>query len=170
MTTQLDETLLEPQTEEGVETKKMASGLHSVISGRVFRHLSNFIEDRKLGYVMESSATYDFKDGLPKRQPDVSFASLAKMPTPIDEDLTFAPDLAVEVVSKNDKISEVENKIKQYQSAGVRIIWIVYPFSQKVEIYRLATGLIEEVVSSNGELHGEEVLPGFKLAVKALFE
>lgn len=169
MTIQLDEKMLAIETEEG-DSKKMASGLHSVISGRVFRHLSNFVEDQKPGYVMESSATYDFKDGLPKRQPDVSFAPLSKMPTPIDDDLTFAPDLVVEVVSKNDTDYEIERKVSHYQQVGVRLIWVVHPVSQTVGGYSLANGLVPQIISVIGELDGEDVLPGFKLAVKVLFE
>ncbi len=171
MITQLDElTLDREELDEEEEPKKMASGLHSIISGRLSRYVGNYVADRKLGYVLDSSATYDFQDEQPNRQPDVSFVSLAKMPVPLDEILTFAPDLAVEVVSKNDRVYAIGAKVQQYQQAGVNLIWVVYPFSQKVEIYRLNTGLIGQAVGPDAELDGEDVLPGFKLAVRALFE
>jgi Uma2 family endonuclease len=170
MTTQLDETLLEPQSEEGVETKKIASGLHGVISNRLGCHLGNYVEDRKLGYVLDSSTTYNFKDNLPKRQPDTSFVPLTKMPVPLDEELSFAPELVVEVVSKNDTDYEIERKINHYKQVGVKLIWVVHPVSQTVGVYNLANGMVPQIIGGGGELDGEDVLPGFKLAVKALFE
>lgn len=167
MTTQELEAL-ELQVQEG-EQKKMASGLHGVLSMRIGRHLANFVEERKLGYVLDSSTTYNFQDNQPKRQPDVSFVSLKKMPEPLDEELTFAPDLAVEVVSKNDGVYEVESKITQYQQAGVKLIWIVRPVRKVVEVYRQSQ-IVPMMVGVEGELDGEDVLPGFKLSVKTLFE
>ncbi len=171
MTAQLDQTTLENEAQEGEETKKTASGLHSAIIMKLGSRLAVYIEDNKLGYAFESSATYDFNDGQPKRLPDASFVSFANMPVrPADTELTAIPDLALEVVSKNDTVYEVLAKVLQYQQAGVRLIWIVYPPSQTVSIYRQATGLVEEAIGINGELDGEEVLPGFKLAVRSLFE
>jgi len=157
------------QGEEEV-MEEMASGLHGVIASRVNGYLFIYLLQNKLGHVLDSSTTYNFGDDLPRRESDVSFVSLEKMPIPLDSELAFAPDLAVEVVSKNDKVYELETKLAQYQKAGVSLIWVIYPNSQKVEVYRQKTGLIEQVVDLNGELDGENILPGFKLKVKALFD
>ena len=51
----------------------------------------------------------------------------------------------------------------------MRLIWVIHPFSQTVAVYKLATGLIPQIIGPEGELDGAEVIPGFKLAVKALF-
>ena len=156
---------------QGQEHKKMASGFHSAIAGTIYGHLFMYVmqQQSRPGYVLESSVTYNFQDGLPKRQPDVSFVSLEKMPAPPDEELSFAPDLAVEVVSKNDSISEIEAKVKQYRQAGTQLIWIVRPGLQIVEIYH--PGDLKPTISGiNDTLEGEQVLPGFKLSVKTLFE
>jgi Uma2 family endonuclease len=170
MVTQLDEIALEykNQAAEG-ETKKMASGLHSAIIVRLGWRLGPFVDERKLGYVLESSATYNFKDNPPKRQPDLSFISLEKMPTLPDEELTLVPDLVVEVVSKNDTFYEVEKKVQHYQQVGVKLIWVIHPVSQTVGVYRLVNGLLPQVIGIAGELDGEDVLPGFKLPVRTLF-
>ncbi len=168
MSIDLIEAGLEELLEE--ESKKMASGLHSAISMRVGRRLAAYVDDRKLGYVLDSSATYDFNDGLRKRQPAVSFINSEKLPVLLDQELTVAPDLVVEVVSKNDSVYEVAQKVDQYQKAGVRLIWIVNPAAQTAEVYRLATGLKVQGLIGEDELDGEDVLPGFRLTVKTLFE
>ncbi len=151
------------------EPKKMASGLHSFIASNISFYLSTYIRSNPLGWVFESSATYNFKDGQPKRQPDVSFVSLEKMPDPPDEELTAIPDLAVEVVSKNDTAYEIEKKVRQYQQAGVKVVWIVYPVSQTVFVYRLPMGLKVQVFSGDDELREEEILPGFKIKANVFF-
>jgi len=159
------EELLQKEEESG----EVASGLHAVIGSILNSYLATYAHPKRLGWVLNSSATYNFKDDLPRREPDVSFVSLEKMPVPLDEELAFAPDLAVEVVSKNDKIYEAEAKVKQYQQAGVKLIWIIYPVSQTVEIYRLETALKSHRLTGEEELDGENVIPGFKLKVQNLF-
>ncbi len=152
------------------EQEKIASGLHGVIGMEIGSQLHNFVRPNKLGYVLNSSTTYRFIDNPPKRQPDVSYVSIEKMPVPLDEELTFAPDIAVEVVSRYDVLYEVEQKVIQYLQAGVKLIWIVRPLSKNIEVYRLSSGLTSHVIGLEGELDGEDVLPGFKMPVKALFE
>ncbi len=39
----------------------------------------------------------------------------------------------------------------------------------KEEEQKLASGLLAQVIGSDGELDGEDVVPGFKLAVNKLF-
>lgn len=156
------------QQENEEELKKVASGLHAVIATRLTRHLANFVDDRQLGYILDSSATYNFADTLPKRQPDASFVSFQKMPTPLDEELSFAPDLAAEVVSKNDTAYEIEKKVKQYQQAGVGLIWVIYPVSKTVAVYHRDDDPV--LVTTEHELDGIDVLPGFKLKVSELFK
>ncbi|MEM7536775.1 MAG: Uma2 family endonuclease, partial [Chloroflexota bacterium] len=70
------------------ETRKMATALHGNVGSKLNYYLWNYVEDDELGYVFDSSATYDFKDGLPKREPDVSFISKEKMQMPPDDDIT----------------------------------------------------------------------------------
>ncbi len=170
MTAQLDQATLENEVQPEEETKKMVSVLHGVISMRLGSRLAIYVEDHQLGFVPDASTTYNFNDGQRKRQPDVSFIACAKMPTPIEEESQVAPDLAVEVVSKNDTVYEVQAKVLQYQQAGVRLVWVLYPPSETISIYRLATGLISQTIGVNDELDGEDVIPGFKLLVKPLFK
>jgi Uma2 family endonuclease len=168
--------MLEPDLEQsetqevGEDGKKMASGRHSGISMLLGIYLGTHVINHNLGYVLDSSALYDFKDEQPKRQPDVSFISLEKLPELPDETLTVAPDLAVEVVSKNDTAYQIETKVMQYQQAGVRLIWIIYPISQSVDVYHLESGLMLKRFMGEAELDGEDVIPGFKLPVKKLFK
>ncbi len=40
---------------------------------------------------------------------------------------TIPPDLAVEVVSPNDLVAELDEKVEEYLRAGVKLVWVVHP-------------------------------------------
>jgi Uma2 family endonuclease len=151
------------------EEHKTATDNHSGIIITLGGELYGFIKNKKLGYIFESSATYKFKGNLPKRMPDLSFVSHEKWPSYQNTEITAIPDLVVEVVSTNDTVAELYEKISHYQVVGVKVIWIVNPFSQNVEIFRLEDALTPEVLNKHKELVGEGLLAGFKLPVATLF-
>jgi Uma2 family endonuclease len=77
------------------------------------------------------------------------------------------PDLAVEVVSPNDRAEEIEIKVGEYLRAGVQLVWIVHPETQTVQISR-PDGSSQRLGASD-ELSGENILPGFRCLVGELF-
>jgi Uma2 family endonuclease len=81
---------------------------------------------------------------------------------------TIAPDLAVEIISPNDLIEEVEAKIHAYFAAGVRQVWLLSPQFKTVTIYTSPTHSI--ILPEDAELTCEELLPGFRCAVSVLFQ
>jgi Uma2 family endonuclease len=56
----------------------------------------------------------------------------------------------------------------EYRDNGVRLGFILNPQDRSVEIYRPRKEV--EVLRSPTELSGEEVLPGFVLSLKGIFE
>jgi Uma2 family endonuclease len=81
--------------------------------------------------------------------------------------LEVAPELVVEILSPEDRWSEVTAKIGEYLDAGVVVVWLIAPALRKVFGYR---SLTEVRQFQPGELlEDPEVLPGFSLAVADLF-
>jgi Uma2 family endonuclease len=71
------------------------------------------------------------------RAPDVAFVKAARLPShPIRGYFPGAPDLAVEVLSPNDAMSEVLEKVEQWLAAGATSVWVVDPPNQSIQIYR----------------------------------
>lgn len=77
------------------------------------------------------------------------------------------PVLAVEILSPNNTVEEIEEKIDQYMEAGVPLVWILNTRRHTVTIHR--PGQEPEFVNASQELSGEPHLPGFRVRVADLF-
>ena len=77
------------------------------------------------------------------------------------------PILAVEVVSPNDIVYQLEDKLEDYRKVGVPLVWVVYPNSRTVRVYR-ADGSTSHL-HEDDELSGEDVIPGFRCPVREIF-
>ena len=54
--------------------------------------------------------------------------------------LVEPPFLCIEILSKDDRYSAIRNKIADYQSFGVKYVWIIDPGTRKADIYGPAGG------------------------------
>lgn len=138
---------------------------------RLARILGNYCEERALGWVNGPETGYQCFPGSPKlvRKPDVSFVRLGRFPNeqPPQGHTKIAPDLAVEVVSPQDLFYDISERVDDYRGAGVPLIWVVDPRSRCVVIHRLRGPI--GGVREQDDLDGEDVVPGFRCAVRELF-
>jgi Uma2 family endonuclease len=79
----------------------------------------------------------------------------------------LAPDLAIEVVSPNDRADEVHSKVHEYLEAGTRLVWVLWPRRRSVTVHD-ADGLVREL-DPEQYLDGDDTLPGFSVRVADLF-
>jgi Uma2 family endonuclease len=80
--------------------------------------------------------------------------------------LPVAPDLVIEIVSKNDRADDLMLKVSQYLEAGAQAVWLIYPKTRLA--YRYVPGKREPEVRSadTGDKFEEpELLPGFSLSL-----
>lgn len=154
--------------EEQELDEEMATGENGEIAALLITHLCNHVYPNKLGRVFDGRTTYEMKPGYPKKEPDVSFVAAERVPTRVRDVLKLAPDLAIEIVSPNDKQFEVEEKALEYLALGVKLVWIVRPVTKLVEVYE--PGKKPVSFSGDDELEGQKVIPGFRLKVKSLFD
>ncbi len=78
-----------------------------------------------------------------------------------------APELVVEVLSPDDRMSRVREKLRDYFSAGVQVVWVVDPTLRRVLVHRSLTDVT--VLNDRQTLTEEELLPGFSVPVSDLF-
>jgi Uma2 family endonuclease len=161
---------IQPVLLDSEELESMPSLEHGAIGIRLGRYLDACVEENSLGLVCNSQTTFRFVGDKPTRLPDLSFVSRDRLPQRIDQNADFSPDLIVEVLSKGDDVSEIDKKILQYQRSGVRLIWVIHPVIQAIDVYRLQDGLKLQRLLIEDELDGEDVVPGFRLKISRLFD
>lgn len=141
-------------------------------TSNIITDLTNFNRIHKLGRVRNETG-YNLSSNT-SRGPDVSFYSRDKISLAEANHeksyLNFAPDLVVEVTSPKDTVAGMEQKIKEYLAAGVRLIWIVYPKRQTVTVIRPNEPRITLSRANGDFLDGYDVLPGFKMSLDTVFE
>ena len=105
--------------------------------------------------------------------PDVAFISHTRAPEPFPKKLVpVMPDLAVEIRSPSNTLAELRDKARLYLDLGASLVWLVLPDDQSVEVCRMnKSGETEkEVFGPDDTLSGDEVLPGFMVDVRSIFE
>jgi Uma2 family endonuclease len=112
-----------------------------------------------------------FRDDPAKfRKPDVSVVRIARLKD-VDTSAGFMPippDLAVEVVSPNDLVTDLEIKVEEYLSNGFPLVWVVEPATKTVTIHR-GDGSLSRLHAKD-EITGEAALPTFRCKVAEFFE
>jgi len=125
----------------------------------------------KLGKTFNSSTGFNLPNGA-TRSPDASWVRLDRW-----EALTSAereafpplcPDFVVELRSPTDNLKKLQAKMQEYIEQGAQLGWLIDPKTKQVEIYRL--GQDKEVLSQPTTLSGEDVLPGFVLDLRPVFD
>lgn len=132
-----------------------------------------FNRAHRTGWVQGTDCGYrlPLPGGNTVRKPDVSFVSFQRLPNAGQFPAGYpevAPDLAVEVVSPNDLVYELDTKINEYLLAGVRLVWIINPATRSVWVHR-QNGTSARLLDTD-ELDGEDVLPGFRCSINQLLK
>jgi Uma2 family endonuclease len=133
-------------------------------------HLGNHVLPRRLGRIYGADAGFVlFPDRVLVRVPDVSFVRAERLPSEADRDrfARLAPDLAVEVVSPTDRMTDVVAKVMMYQDAGVPLVWVIDPRERWVMVYEGDRPI--RLLREGEELDGGNVLPEFRVPVADLF-
>jgi len=141
---------------------------HGDVAARLSAAISNHVDANGLGRVFAAETGFTLRrkpDTV--RAPDVAFIGNERLPDPPPRGFAeLAPDLAVEVLSPDDRPGEVLEKVADWLNAGVRLVWVVDPVRVTARVYR-ADGS-ESILSATDALLGEDILPGFEYQLSAI--
>ena len=147
-----------------------AGGRHGSVAMRIGALLNAHARANQLGEVFAAETGFVLRrDPDTVRAPDASFIAGDRLPEgelPVGY-LEIIPDLAVEVVSPSDTPREVRDKVGDWLRAGTRLVWVIYPATRSVTVYRSIDDF--ETLSEGDELAGGEVIPGFPGSIRELF-
>ena len=144
---------------------------HSLVTTNALRILDAFVRPARLRLVLTGEVgLYTRHNPDTVRGADVAFISMARLERR-SLALTFldvAPELIVEVLSRDDTLAKLTDKLGEYFAADVKFVWVVDPRARRVHVYR---SLVERRELTEADtLSGDGVLPGFTGPVAALFE
>lgn len=149
-----------------------AGGKHGQVADAISGEFYLFLKAHKAGIgVTAETGFYTRGDTQTVRAPDYAYIPKEKIPAAgLPEGyLSLVPGLVVEVISPSDRASDVDEKTQEWLAFGVEIVWVVYPNTARIFVYR--QGERSPVVFTRDDtIDGGTVLPGFSVPVKTFFE
>jgi Uma2 family endonuclease len=138
---------------------------HNLLRDLLVVRLTLAIEGKALGIII-SEQEFDF--GGNAHGPDVALIGSAKLHL-IDRKRRvqlFVPDLAIEVVSDNDKFKSLMEKAARYRKCGTKEVWVLSPEN------RLAFVQSEErqVILGDDQMFQSKLIPDFAIGLAGLFD
>ncbi len=138
------------------------------ITGLIFFLLHGYADVKQAGTVSGSRFAYRLSK-FRAPEPDVAFVSNARRPIVKGSGGTAAPDIAVEVVARENRERDYGEKKRLYEQTGVKEYWIIDPLQNRCEVYRLKRRRYHLVSLERNRIFRSQVLKGFWLDVEWLF-
>lgn len=140
--------------------------LHGDVIGALHSEFGSFVRRNKLGKVFGAETGFVLgRNPDTVRAPDIAFVAAASIPSELPDAGYWPapPDLAVEVISTNDRAGDIDENIQAWLDSGVKLLWVVDPQLKIVTVYRSITNVA--TFTRNDTLEGFEMLCGFSLLV-----
>jgi Uma2 family endonuclease len=144
---------------------KMANFAHGVIQINIGEALRSYLKSSPIGLVSGDANFRLWPERTREsRAPDLSFILNERLPQDFHRYLPMAPDLAIEILSPDDSFERMMEKVDEYLSQGVKLVWIVITKTREVLICSAQSKyMVRDTLSA------PELLPGFELPVKNIF-
>jgi Uma2 family endonuclease len=142
---------------------------HGTVEATIALELGQFVRRYGQGRVMSGEIGIITGRGPDTvRGADVAYISNRRLAeAKADGYLDVAPELVVEVVSPNDRWTQINEKVLEYLTCGVDEVWVVDPRTRQVACYGAAA---VRTYDAEDTLTAPDILPGLSLLVAALFD
>jgi Uma2 family endonuclease len=157
-----------------VEVRPM-SAVSAEVANRIRDELAFYARSSRLGRA-RSDMLFRIplaEDETRNREPDAAFISYERWPenrplpyrgNPVD----VMPNVVVEVASPTDDAEDLLAKAHEYLRGGAELVWVVFPRVRQVYAYTQPNAA-PQVFTNEDTLNGGTAMPGFAVAVSALF-
>jgi Uma2 family endonuclease len=144
---------------------------HGIVAMRIGMLLASYVIEHKLGVAFAGEIGFLLRsDPDTVRAPDAGFISQARVDAAGGIPQGYwpgPPDLAIEVVSPNDRRSDVEGKALDWLSAGARAVVVLDPSLRTATVYRARDDI--RILTEEERLDLDGVVPGWSARVGELF-
>ena len=103
------------------------------------------------------------QEGIQLTRPGLAFFTDEQIQNETNEPI---PDFCIEIISPNDQIKDVKKKIKEYFKNGVRVVWVVLPEEEMVEVYTSVRNI--KICMEQDICSASPVLDDFQISVEEL--
>jgi len=156
---------------DGVILEKMATqDPHEDLFRFLFSTLVIYTEKYNLGFIRGSRTLVPITT-YKGRLPDILFVSKERENIIEEKRLIDAPDLVIEILSPNDRPSEIMQRLSNYEQIGVKEFWIIDQPHKQVRAYLLdeSTKFFATLEIKDSVLRSK-VIKGFWLKVDWLWQ
>ncbi len=157
---------------EGVFCPTMAPGFeHGKLMTEIASLLRDVVRPEKLGHITSGDSFVLLSGELDTLLgPDVAYFSKERIPldTVNRGASDVPPEIVVEIGSPSQNVNDVRGKAALWVLGGVTLVWVVWPDSKTVEVYRRDRPAVR--LTEDDTLSGEDVLPQFSVPVRDIFD
>lgn len=129
-----------------------------------------YVENEWRGYLFDATAGFL----LPDRSvlvPDLAYVSREKWDALTESQkekfAPVCPEFVVEIRSKTDLLTDLQQKMKQWMSNGCELAWLIDPVKQQAWVYK-KNETDQSIDDFKSVLDGEPVLPGLRVDLSKL--
>jgi Uma2 family endonuclease len=154
---------------DGQLVEKAMGAESSWVASEVFAHVRDYCRRTSSGVAFVADTGFQCfpHDPAQVRKPDVSVLRCDPATFVLPRGWVAAPPvLVVEVVSPNETVYDLNDKIDDFRSAGTPLIWVIDPPRRQATVHR-GDGTLSLVVEP-ADLSGEGVLPGLAVPLAAV--
>lgn len=102
-------------------------------------------------------------NGMQLRRPDIAYFSREQ----IESGEEVVPEFCIEVISRHDKITEVDRKLEEYFNSNVRVVWLIFIERKVVWIHTR----VEHIKCKADQIcSASPILKDFKISVNDLLQ
>jgi Uma2 family endonuclease len=139
---------------------------HGQVTATLLSRIGDHVEAHRLGTALAATGFVLSRNPDTVRAPDGAFLRADRVdfgPGYVEG----APDLAVEVLSPDDRSGYVREKVAEWLEAGAGAVWVVDPDDRTVTVHEPRRK--PKHLAEGDTLQGGSVLPGFEMPVAAIF-
>jgi Uma2 family endonuclease len=155
---------------DGTLVEKPMGYWESRLTAELIAELSRYLATHDLGVLTSPDGPF-YVSERQVRLPDMAFIRYERIPVDAVPDTAmpdWQPNLVVESVSPGNSKGEMDRKLQEYFDNRAELVWYFYPRSREVHVYLAPDHC--QVLSETELLDGGNVLPGFQVLPKTLFD
>ena len=145
---------------------------HGRIVGQLLCLLNNHLKQSPSGVVAADAGFKLASNPDTVRGPDIAFVRSDRLPSRGTRGfLKQPPDAVIDVLSPDDRPSEMRRKVAEYLAKGVGVVVVVDPRNEAVTSYRPGGSPAKAMLrEADDVLDLDDVIPGFHCRLREIFE